>query len=140
MTHVFADSNYWIAVARPNDQWKTAAQRAKQALGNVILVTTDEVLTEFITALSKSGPELRTAGVRMARAILNNPNVKVIPQSRDGFLRALARFESRGDKQYSLTDCRSMDVMHSEGIQDVLTNDHHFEQEGFRVLMKQTDE
>jgi predicted nucleic acid-binding protein len=27
-----------------------------------------------------------------------------------------------------------MQVMHREGITEVLTNDHHFTQEGFRVL------
>jgi predicted nucleic acid-binding protein len=62
----------------------------------------------------------------------------VVPQSRESFLRALGRYEERRDKQYSLTDCVSMNVMDSEGILTVLTNDHHFEQEGFVVLIKPT--
>ena len=40
------------------------------------------------------------------------------------------------DKGYSLQDCVSMNVMESEGINHVLTNDRHFEQEGFVVLMR----
>lgn len=29
-----------------------------------------------------------------------------------------------------------MNVMESEGVTDVLTNDRHFEQEGFTILMR----
>ena len=72
----------------------------------------------------------------MVRAILSNPNVKVVPQSRDSFLRGLELYEQRGDKEYSLTDCISMNAMRSEAITDALTNDRHFEQEGFTILMK----
>jgi predicted nucleic acid-binding protein len=43
-------------------------------------------------------------------------------------------YEQRPDKAYSLTDCISMQVMRREGLTEVLTNDHHFIQEGFRVL------
>jgi len=42
------------------------------------------------------------------------------------------------DKGYSLTDCISMETMRHEGITDVLTNDAHFEQEGFRALLRQS--
>lgn len=38
------------------------------------------------------------------------------------------------DKGYSLTDCISMQTMRREGLNDVLTNDRHFEQEGFHAL------
>jgi predicted nucleic acid-binding protein len=31
-----------------------------------------------------------------------------------------------------------MNAMESEGITEALTNDHHFEQEGFVVLIKRT--
>jgi predicted nucleic acid-binding protein len=44
--------------------------------------------------------------------------------------------KSAATKEYSLTDCISMKAMRSESVSDVLTNDHHFEQEGFNILMK----
>jgi hypothetical protein len=43
----------------------------------------------------------------------------------------LALYQSRLDKGYSLTDCISMQTMRREGLTEVLTNDRHFEQEGF---------
>ena len=44
-------------------------------------------------------------------------------------------YESRLDKGYSLTDCVSMQVMRERGISEVLTNDQHFAQEGFTILL-----
>ena len=58
----------------------------------------------------------------------------VFPQSRASLLDALTLYESRPDKEYSLTDCISMQTMRREGLTEVLTNDHHFTQEGFRIL------
>lgn len=136
MKSVFADTHYWLALANPRDQWHEPAKRAKAALGTALLVTTDEVLGEFLTGMSRGGPELRQAAVAMVRKILANPNIRVLPQTRDSFLRALKRYEARRDKAYSLADCASMNAMDGEGIREILTHDHHFEQEGFAVLIK----
>ena len=136
MTPVFADTVYWIATALPNNQWRAAAREARRRLGPVALVTTDEVLAEFLAALSRGGPRVRSAAARTVRAILSGSTVRVIPQSRSSFTRALDRYEARSDKEYSLQDCASMNVMEAESITQILTNDHHFEQEGFTVLMK----
>ena len=76
-----------------------------------------------MAALSASGDVLRHTAAKMVRAILSNPNVKVVPQSRDSFLHGLELFEQRGDKEYSLTDCISMNTMKSEPVNEVLTND-----------------
>ena len=139
MKTVFADTVYWIATVKPGDQWADAAKRARAALGELRIVTTDEVLTEFLTALSSSGQNLRRQAGKMVRAILSNPNVKVVPQTHAAFLAALALYEQREDKEYTLTDCISMNAMRSESLTAVLTNDHHFDQEGFTVLIKKED-
>ncbi|MBW2343334.1 MAG: PIN domain-containing protein, partial [Deltaproteobacteria bacterium] len=88
MKKVFADSHYWIALAKPRDQWEKAAKAARELLGEALIVTTDEVLTEFLAALS-SVKYLRQLAAKMVRSILENPNVKVIPQTRDSFLKGL---------------------------------------------------
>ena len=135
MRKVFADTLYWVAIIRPNDPYQRAAKEARQAIGPCIIVTTDEVLCEFATAFAKSGPTLREKVVQIVRELLDNGSVRVMAQSRESFLRALDRFSERPDKEYSLTDCSSMNAMDAEGIRDVLTNDHHFEQEGYNVLI-----
>jgi uncharacterized protein len=132
---VFADTFYWIATARPNDSWSEAAHRARASLGDARLVTTDEVLAEFLTALGGGGPMLRQTAVRMVRAILSSPDVRVVAQSRESFLTGLAYYESRTDKSYSMVDCVSMHTMRALGIDKSLTNDHHFSQDGFTALI-----
>jgi hypothetical protein len=51
-------------------------------------------------------------------------------------LLACGLYSARPDKGYSLVDCISMQTMWREGIAEVLTNDRHFEQEGFRALFR----
>lgn len=135
MKTVFADTVYWIAIISPKDHWRKAALNAKDRVGQVWIVTTDEVLSELLTAFRAKGKALREQAAMTVRKILSNPNVKVVPQSRNSFLEGLSLYEKRQDKGYSLTDCISMNVMRTRSITQVLTNDHHFEQEGFGVLM-----
>jgi uncharacterized protein len=69
------------------------------------------------------------------REILLDVRVKVIPRNANTFLEALELYETRLDKGYSLTDCISMNVCREIKITEILTHDHHFEQEGFKVLL-----
>jgi len=138
MRKVFADTLYWVAIVKPNDPYARAAREARQAIGPCLIVTTDEVLYEFVTAFAQGGSMLRDKAVRIVRELLDSASVKVLAQSRDSLLRALDRFSKRPDKEYSLTDCSSMNAMDAEGITDVLTHDHHFQQEGYNVLIRRT--
>jgi uncharacterized protein len=45
-------------------------------------------------------------------------------------------FSARPDKEWSLTDCISFVAMNERNITDAPTSDHHFEQAGFRILLK----
>jgi uncharacterized protein len=112
---------------------------ASRSHGEARIVTTDEVLAEFLTALSKGGEGVRELAAQMVRAILSNPNVKVLPQSRGTFLQGLQFYDQRRDKEYSLVDCVSMNTIRAESLSAVLTNDHHFEQEEFTILMEKRD-
>ena len=136
MRTVFADTHYWLAVTNPRDAWAETARTVRAQLGRVRLVTTDGVLTELLAAVCRAGPVARRRTALAVGAILTDPDVRVIPPSRESFLLALERYERREDKSYSLTDCRSMNVIDAEGIVEVLTNDHHFEQEGYAILMR----
>jgi predicted nucleic acid-binding protein len=111
---VFADTVYWGALVRPQDQYKSKAIHAFKALGQVRLVTTDEVLTELLDGLSDSGPFLREAASKAVRRILGDEHATVYPQSRESFLAGLRLYEQRSDKGYSLVDCVSMSTMRRE--------------------------
>jgi predicted nucleic acid-binding protein len=135
MRLVFADAVYWIAFVRPNDPWSEAAERVATALEGTHIVTTDEVLSEFLAALASGGEHLRRRAVEMVRLLLADPDVTVLPQSRESFVGGLDLYERRLDKGYSLVDCISMKAMRDRGIREILTNDRHFSQEGFASLL-----
>ena len=67
---------------------------------------------------------------------MKDSRVTVQPQSRVSFVAGLRLYERRFDKGYSLVDCVSMTTMHRLGITEVLTNDHHFVPEGFKILLR----
>jgi predicted nucleic acid-binding protein len=62
--------------------------------------------------------------------------VRIVSQSMASFQAGLMLYQSRPDKSYSLVDCISMQTMREEGLTEILTNDRHFEQEGFRALFR----
>ena len=96
--------------------------RARAVLGEIRLVTTDEVLTELLDGLAQRGTHLREVATRTVRKILADPRVTVHPQSRESFLAGLRLYERRDDKAYSLVDCISMTTMRRQRISEVLTN------------------
>jgi len=126
---VFADTFYWLALARPRDSWHAAALRWTTANSATGLVTTDEVLTEFLNALAGAGPVGRAYAAANVHDIRNDRQVIVLPQTRADFDAALALYEARPDKGYSLTDCRSTLALRTLAISEVLSNDRHFAQE-----------
>ncbi|MBI1354992.1 MAG: PIN domain-containing protein [Acidobacteria bacterium] len=136
MRELFADTFFWTALADPSDQWHSVVRRFDAALDDALLVTTDEVLIEFATHLGVRDERLRAVATAWVRAVLEDPGVDVVPQSRDTFLGGVALFESRPDKLYSLTDCISMTVMRTRGLSDALTHDRHFVQEGFVAIFR----
>jgi predicted nucleic acid-binding protein len=117
---VFADTFYWIALTDSTD---AAHKRARQVTDD--LVTTDEVLTEYLNFFSASQEFMRREIVLTVEDILQDPGVTLIPQSRETFLAGLSLFRTRADKGYSLTDCISMRTMQRLGLTAVLTNDRH---------------
>lgn len=135
MKLVFVDTFYWIALANPKDTWHFRTMNIYQSLRQTRLVTTDEVLTEFLNYFSTAGSYTRSGIFRRVQSILQNEQVQVVPQTRDSFLAGLALYSQRFDKGYSLTDCISMHTMRQLDINEVLTHDKHFTQEGFTILL-----
>jgi len=131
---LFADTFYWVALLNPGDAFHAHVTSFGSRLGSARLVTTDEVLTEVLNWFCQSGPHWRGQAASLIHDLRSDPDVDVMPQTRADFDAGLALYEARSDKEYSLTDCRSMVALRALGVSEVLTNDHHFTQEGFTIL------
>lgn len=133
MKSVFVDTSFLVGLALKDDElhegataWNRRASRQR--------VTTEYVLVEVGDTLS---PEhTRPIAAEIIRGLRSSLRVKVIPSSEALLLKGLALFESRRDKNWGLTDCISFAVMNDLGLEDALTSDRHFEQAGFRALLR----
>ena len=135
MNELFVDTLHLVAIVNPKDQWHQKSVEVETATRNNDLLTTEDILTEFLNFYAEHGECMRMKVSAFVREILLDVRVKVIPRNETAFLEALELYESRLDKGYSLTDCISMNVCRNLGITEILTHDHHFQQEGFTILL-----
>jgi predicted nucleic acid-binding protein len=131
---IFADTGYFLALLNPRDQWHRAAL-SQSSRRSEVMVTTMWVLAEVGNSMRLGVDRLRF--VAFVQRLLAAPQMLAEPASDDWFRRGMVLFEQRPDKEWSLTDCVSFEVMRERGITEALSADHHFEQAGFRILLKE---
>lgn len=74
--------------------------------------------------------------VEFIENLRDDPAVRIVPSGRRLAERGWDLYRRRLDKEWSLTDSISFVVMEDRGITDALTGDRHFEQAGFRALLR----
>jgi predicted nucleic acid-binding protein len=132
MTTYFADTFYFLALLNRDDAaHRRAAAIAAQLPGP--LVTTAWVLTEVADAMA--APANRPAFLNLLAILRSNPAVEIVPADAALFDQGVDLYSRRPDKEWSLTDCISFNVMTQHGLTEALTADHHFEQAGFRAVL-----
>jgi predicted nucleic acid-binding protein len=100
------------------------------------LLTHNYVLAEFIP-LCQSRGLIRGEALNFASDLINNISVEVVWVDETLHRAALALLRHRNDKTYSLCDAVSFLLMREHKLNEALTTDHHFEQEGFTRLLPQ---
>ena len=133
MSPAFADTYYFLALLNTSDTAHARVLEFSQS-HDLALVTTSWVLTELADGLSRSAH--RQAFLQFLEDLRAVSDCSIIPATQDLFDRGVALYAARPDKDWSLTDCISFVVMQEHGLTDALTADHHFEQAGFRALLK----
>jgi len=136
MKNVFADTQGWIALNHKRDQFhKQAVTIKKQILKQGgKFITTNFVLDETYTLLQARLSH--KAAMEFGKIVQNSSSITVIRITEEIEEEAWHLFEKYSDKQFSFTDCTSFSVMQKHGLSDAYTNDHHFEQMGFSILLK----
>jgi uncharacterized protein len=67
MRILFADAFYWIALLNPQDENYQKVKAFNRTLGQVQIITTDEVLTEFLNFYSSYSSQMRQSAVNRLR-------------------------------------------------------------------------
>jgi predicted nucleic acid-binding protein len=130
---IFLDTGYLIALADPRDNLHRRAL-AWAARIRETGVLTDYVLLETVNFFS-AVPD-RPRAHALARAVRRSPGYRVIDASPGVFAAGLKLHSERPDKEWSLTDCISFQVMREWGLRQALAYDEHFEQAGFEALLR----
>jgi hypothetical protein len=133
MRVVFADSFYFLAVTNRRD---AAHDKSIEYIRNnrVAVITTAWVLTEVADAFA-AGRHRATVS-QILKALSQDPAAELVEATDELFHQGIQLYNSRSDKEWSLTDCISFIVMQEKGLTEALTGDHHFEQAGFVALLK----
>jgi len=134
MKQTFADTSYWVATLDDRDQWFEQAINAGSTIGQSEIVTTESVLIETLNHFSDYRADIKDFVANYVEEILRDEDTLVLLHNHEIFQKGLQLYKSRLDKGYSLTDCISMNAMRDFGITKILTNDGHFNQEGFTKL------
>lgn len=134
---VFLDTAYAIALSSESDKHHKRAMELAEQLEKTgtRLVTTRAVQLEIGNALSKR--RYRHAAIRLLDSLEADPMVKIIPLSEKLYAQALQLYRERQDKEWGLVDCISFIIMTKRNLTDALTTDEHFQQAGFRALLKE---
>lgn len=137
MKERFVDTGYWVALLLPDDALHEAALALADAIpSGGSLVTSELVFIELLNFVSEIDPSLRLEAARTWREMILKPGFSIVPVSNNLLESARTLYEKFSDKEWSLTDCASFIIMGERKIHDALTADHHFEQAGFRALLR----
>ena len=136
---VYADSSFFIALFDSRDDaWSIAWELFESFVSdpNLRLIFARDVMNELLAHYSRSGSSIRREVARFVRRTFNDPNYSVEVVDEDTYANALNLYESRHDKRYSMVDCIGMTIMRRDGLDEVVTTDRDFVQEGFVNLMR----
>jgi uncharacterized protein len=133
MRIAFADSSFYIASLIPNDlSHALAVQWANNT--ELRMVTSEFVLLEVANFMSQ--PPQRSLFSTLLQRLRISPSTRLVRATGGLFNEATDLYEKRPDKSWSLVDCSSFVLMGRFKLKEALTADHHFEQAGFRALLR----
>jgi hypothetical protein len=129
----FIDTGYVLALIFKDDEYHAVAQSAATSVNKAL--TTKAVVTEIGNSLSQIA--WRWVAVDTIEDLHKDPNVEILSVDTSLFDRSVQLYSSRRDKDWSMTDCISFVAMEERGITEALTTDHHFQQAGFRAILRE---
>lgn len=135
MPEVFLDTAYAIALSSSSDRYHGRAVELAERLETSAarMVTTQAVLLRLAMPFQAPLPPGCGAVVDSNR---NRPQRGRRAADGESVRPSLRPFRARPDKEWGLIDCVSFVVMSQRGIVNALTTDEHFQQMGFRALLR----
>lgn len=136
MNTVFVDTAALIALGDKGDLFHSQAMQVRNDLrrSQINFITTNAVILELASYFSQS--HRKALAIELIETLYSSKKWKCITVDEDLMNKGFDRYKQISDKNWSLVDCVCMIVAKDQGITDIFTTDHHFEQAGFRILLK----
>ncbi len=133
MNRLFIDTSFVIALVNEKDlDHKLAVELSLLYEGFPTLIT-DSVLLEIGNSLAR---RFRQEAIKTINSFLLSGETEIIRLTPELFDKAFLLYQTHKDKTWGLVDCVSFVVMNDYSVNDALTNDKHFQQAGFKALMR----
>lgn len=134
MSSVFLDTSFFIALYNKDDEYHEKAVSILTDIKGCRFVLTQAIILEIGNAFSDSC--FKKTGIKILRELeTNSSKYEIVDYDQKIHRQAFQLFESRIDKDWSLTDCISFAAMKNLRLNQALTTDRHFIQAGFESLL-----
>jgi uncharacterized protein len=135
MRRIFADTSYFVALLMPRDNLHSIAREWNRRR-DFLLITSQFVLIELLNSVSTHDTASRQRVFEYVNELQPHNRVSVIGLSPSLFESGFATMRKHADKNWSLVDCTSLQIMRQMGLTEALTADRHFVQMGLRALLR----
>lgn len=129
---IFADTSGFFALLDQDDRFHELAVKKWESLfeKHFEIITTDYVRLESWALLQ------RRLGAEAALCFQDDilPVCQIYHVEEDSFQRTVAQWRIARRKNLSLVDLTSFDCMRQHRIEEALTFDRHFKEQGFRII------
>ena len=132
----FIDTSFIIALSSKKDNLhQKALDLAKLIKSNRIsLITSEFIILELGNSFLKMS--LKNKGIILINSLYDDKSIEIVKLSDKYYKLGLSLFCRMLDKNWSLTDCISIEILKEFNIKNVLTADNHFNQAGFNTLLR----
>jgi uncharacterized protein len=136
MNTIFVDTAALIALDNKQDAFHPLALKTQQELvkTQTQFISSNFVIAEFCNAFSRL--KFRSTAVQMVNSIYQSKAWTIIAINEELMSKSFALFSKMQDKEWGLVDCSSMIIAKQQQLDTIFTTDKHFEQAGFKILLK----
>ena len=130
---VAADTSFLFPLLYVRDTRHQVALQLAAEFRDAILITTDGVLSELLSLMSKQSLRPIALGF-VGQMLSDDPRYEVVLQTDASLRRGIERYTSETTGSPSLVDCMLMNMMDERRIRDILAFDRDFRHVGlYRV-------
>lgn len=137
MDSLFVDTSGWIEIFGKSEPLHDKATEifARALKARRPIVTTNYIINEYLGTDGKRCHLSRKDLLNTVDRIIHSPDIEVVHIGEKSHSVAILLLRNRLDKEWSLVDATSFNLMDDRGIREALTTDHHFEQARFIKLL-----